>query len=556
MILILDWLFYLSIFGTSMINRTIEYETTLYLTDAPFLHVSAILLVFLMGYLLYLHPKRTARILNTLQNTHILLIVHIFIAVLMLAAILICRYQPVADQFSSLYSAYYFLQGDYTSWKFAGYLYIYPKMKPLVLLFLPFVALFGAEGGGVAFQVFNLAMLLLASYSLYRFCKTVGLNSTITSILFILYLPITFYCFFIYGNIASLSLSMVAFWKIADFLEGSRVRDAVCSVAMLSIAGLVKETAIIPLIAVFIVILSNAIIHKKAKHLLLLPLCLICLYCGSQAVGLTFEGITHEESSTDLACYGHLTMGISEGTWAADGWYNGYTSALIAACNYDLDLYAAESEKTFQQHAREFWSDPSYFIPFLARKTASQWNNPTFQSIWIQQVMLNHNLLPIPSAEAIAPEYLCLDGSPSNMVFYFIFNLLQSLILFGSLCYFLFDAKKATLTAFLPAIAFIGGFLFLLFWEAKAQYTILFWVFLFPYTVAGYLSFMRRLISLKGKKDWYRSKEVVFLGILLGSIVLLSITDTALINDTIKLGRDDQTALYNYYLEQNYNYYQ
>lgn len=543
MILILSWLFSLSIFGTCMINRFNGYETTTYLTDAPLLHVSAILLIFLSGYLLYLHPQKMLKILNTMQNTHILLIVHILVTVLMLAAILICRYQPVADQFASLYSAHNFLEGNYTSWKFSGYLYNYPMLNPLVLLFLPFVALFGIDGGAVTFQVFNLAMLLLASYSLYRFCKIVGLNSVVTSILFILYLPMTFYCFFIYGNIASLSLIMLAFWKIADFLKANRVRDAVCSAAAVTGASLLKGTAIIPLFAILIILAATAIIQKKPKLLLLLPLFYIFLTCGNLAVNLTIESITHEKVTDGLSYYGHLTMGISEGA-CADGWYNGYTNNLAASCNYDLDLYAVEAENEFRYEAAKFWSNPSNFIPFLSRKTASQWNNPTFQSLWIQQEMLNQ-----------APEFLCLDGSPSNMIFYFIFNLLQSLILFGSLCYFIFDAKKASLPALLPAITFIGGFLFLFFWEAKAQYTILFFVLLIPYAVFAFPSFLKRCISLKRKKCWYRSIEVIFLGILLIGILLLSLTNAALINDTIKLGRDDQTAFYNYYLEQFYNYY-
>lgn len=549
MILILGWLFYLSVFGSSMFNAYISDETTVYLTDYPFLHISAILLIFLSGYLLFLHPQTTARILTVIQNAHILLIVHILVTVLMLIAIFICRYQPVSDQFNCLYSAMYFLEGNYFSWETAGYLYIYPSLNGLTLLCVPFIALFGAEGGAIAFQVFNLVMLLMASYSLYRFCKAVGFNSTTVSILFILYLPMTFYCFFVYGNTASLSLSILSLWKIADYLKEKHIRDAVCSAAALTAACLLKETAIIPLIAILIVLAASAMIQKQPKLLLLLPVYLIFLYCGSLAVNLTMEGITHEEVSPGLKYYGRLTMGISEGE-RADGWYNSYTINLLKDCEYDLDLYAAKSEDAFWQHARDFWSNPSYFVPFLARKTASQWNNPTFQSLWIQQQMLRRNP-PYGGFEARTPEFLCLDGSTANMIFYFIFNLLQSIILFGSLCFFLFDAKKTSLTSLLPAVTFIGGFLFLFFWEAKAQYTILFFVLLFPYTISGIHSFMRRLINLKENKYWYRSKEMIFLGILLGSILLLSVIDTALINDTIKLGRADQTAFYNYYLQQN-----
>lgn len=553
MIPILLWLFLLSIFGTCMINPYLgDYETTTYLTDQPFVHISAILMIFLLGYLLLLHPKRAERIFSVVKNTHMLLWIHILVAILMLTAIFVCRYQPISDQYYCLYSAANFMEGDYTSWKPGGYLYNYPMLNALTLLFIPFIALFGVEEAAIAFQVFNLVLLLMASYSLYRFCKTVSLKSFAASLLFVLYLPMTFYCFFIYGNIASLSLSIFSLWKIAAYLKEKHIRDIVCSAAAITIACLLKGTAIIPLIAILIILTVSAVIQKQPKLLLLLPVYLIFLYCGNLAVNLTIEGITHEKVSQGLSYYGWLATGISEGTWA-DGWFNNYMPNLLEDCNFDLDLFAVEAKAAFHRDAAKFWSDPSYFIPFVARKTASQWNNPTFQSLWIQQEMLLRHNPPYGAGgfEARIPESLCLDGSPTNMIFYFIFNLLQSIILFGSLCFFLFDAKKASLTSLLPAATFIGGFLFLFFWEAKAQYTILFFVFLFPYAVSGFPTFLKRLLNLKESKSWYRSKEVIFLGILLGSILLLSLTNTAPVNDTLKLGRADQTAFYNYYLQQN-----
>lgn len=549
MILILSWLFYLSIFSSSMFNAYIGDEATVYLTDRPLLHLTAIFLIFLSGYLLFLHPQTTARVFDVMRRAHILPLTHVFVAVLMLAAIFICRYQPVSDQFNCLYSAMYFLEGNYFSWEPAGYLWIYPSLNGLTLLLVPFVSLFGAEGAAIAFQVFNLAMLLLASYSLYRFCRAAAFNAPAASLLFILYLPMTFYCFFVYGNISSLSLSLFSVWKIADFFKTKRIRDIVLSAAALTAGCLLKETAVIPLIAILIVLAISAIVKKQPKLLILLPVYLIFLSLGSLTVNRTIESVTKEEVSSGLKYYGRLTMGMTEGE-RADGWYNSYTINLLKECGYDLDLYAVKSKNAFRSHVQSFFSSPSYFIPFLARKTASQWNNPTFQSLWIQQQMLRRDP-PYGGFEARPAEFLCLDGSASNMIFYFIFNLLQSIILFGSLCYFLFDAKESSLLSLLPAIAFIGGFLFLLFWEAKAQYTILFFVLLFPYAVAGFPAFLKRLTALKGNKFWYRSKETIFLILLLGSIFLLSITNNTLINDTIKLGRADQTLSYQYYLEQN-----
>lgn len=550
MILILGWLFYLSIFSTCMLNYYLGNETTAYLTDGSFFHVSAILLIFLIGYLLFLHKDTASRILTALQNAHIVLMIHILVAVLMLAAIFICRYQPVNDQYTYLYAAKHLLEKDFTSWQVGGDLYFHPTLNGLTLLFVPFVAIFGVENAAIAFQVFNLAMQLLASYSLYRFCKSVGLRSFATSLLFILYLPFTFYCFFVYGNTSSLSLSIISLWKFADFMKEKRVKDVIISAVAISAAYLIKQTAAITLVAILIILTVSAVIKKRPKLLLILPLYLIFLCCGNLAVNRTVESITHEKVSEGLSFYGWLGTGISEGEWA-DGWFNHYTTHLLIDSDYDLDVYAVESKNAFLRDAQKFWSDPSYFVPFLARKTASQWNNPTFQSIWIQQQTLKR---PAPYIEFFGRrpmEFICHDGSVSNMIFYFTFNLLQSIVLFGSLCFFLFDARKSSLISLLPAITFIGGFLFLFVWEAKAQYTILFFVLLFPYAVSGFLSFLKRLIALKGNKFWYRSKEVIFLVILLGSILLFSLMDNALINNTIKLGREDQTLFYQFYLREN-----
>ena len=145
---------------------------------------------------------------------------------------------------------------------------------------------------------------------------------------------------------------------------------------------------------------------------------------------------------------------------------------------------------------------------------------------------------------------LCIDGSPVNMLFYFLFNILQSIILFGTLCYFVFDSKNASLSTLLPAVTFIGGFLFLLFWEAKAQYTILFFILLIPYSITGFQSLLHNLMLLKDNHKWYASKVTLFLA-LLAAILLLTAADTPLLKDAIKLGSNDADAYYTYYLEQN-----
>ncbi len=549
LVVILGYLFLLSIFGTCMLNFETGSEATAYLKDYPTLHVAVIIMLFLFGYLISRHAAVRDRIRSIMQNRRFLLAVHIAVAAVMLSAILICRYQPVSDQFNCLYSADHLLNGNYSSWEKNGYLYIYPELNGLTLLFTPFVAVFGVLNASIAIQIVNLLLLLLASYSLYRFCGCVRLNGAAASICFILYLPITFYIFFVYGNMASLSLSVFAIWKAAEYLREERAKDLLCSAAAISLAVIFKETAKIALLAVLIVLALHAVLNKKPKYLLAVSIYVLFLICSNALTDTLSETITGEEVSPGLSPYGKLTMGILEGE-RANGWYNSYTIYLLGDCEGDLDKYAASSKEIFLLYSKPFYSDLSKCIPFLAKKTASQWNNPTFQSLWIQQQMLirEERYGDFPSR---APEFICLDGSPSNMVFYYVFNILQSIILFGSLCFFIFDAGKTSLASLVPAITFIGGFLFLLFWEAKSQYTLLYFVLLIPYAVHGLCSIIKKVSSPAGTKQWYRSKEAIFLGCLLCAILFLSVADTAYINSTVKMASVEDERDYAHYLEEN-----
>lgn len=538
MIFITGYLFLLSIFGDCMINAYVGYETTVYLTDSPLFQISAILLLLLICVLSNSHPG-IMQFLSRYKKG-ILIAIHIIFAVSMTAVILLVKYQPTAAQAWTLDAAQRLLNGDYSFWEHSGFNYIYPALNGLTLYLLPFVSLFGTDGAAIAYQLFNLAMLLLASRSLYGFCRETHLNAGKTALTFIVYLPIGFYIFFIYGNIASLSLSLFSIWRFTRFLSSSNKKEILLSAFTIALAISFKETALITLIAMMIILVLEGIISKQWKKFLWLPLFLVMYFLLSFATDITIEGITGE-TIPPARGYGHLTMGISEGD-RANGWYNDYILDTLSSCNFDYDQYEAITKKAFLQRLHTLLNDTSYTTNFLTLKTASQWNNPTFQSIWIQQQMLD--------ADSRPHNLLCIDGSPVNMLFYFLFNILQSIILFGSLCYFVFDSKDAPLSTLLPAVIFIGGYLFLLFWEAKAQYTILFFILLIPYGISGFQALLHNLILLKDNHKWYTSKVILFLGILT-TILLLTAADTPLLKDTIKLGSNDADAYYTYYLEQN-----
>ena len=78
-------------------------------------------------------------------------------------------------------------------------------------------------------------------------------------------------------------------------------------------------------------------------------------------------------------------------------------------------------------------------------------------------------------------------------------NILQTLILFGTIMYILIDSKKIKFKELIFAIIFIGGFVFHLIWEAKCQYTITYFVLLIPYSIVGYKKTSEKILQIYNK---------------------------------------------------------
>ena len=123
--------------------------------------------------------------------------------------------------------------------------------------------------------------------------------------------------------------------------------------------------------------------------------------------------------------------------------------------------------------------EPGKTAEFLLRKAESIWAEPTFQSLWIQEVGGGSWLFPRLS------DSLFREGGVLNHLYVAAANVLQTLVYSGAFLWALFDRKRICLAQLLPGIVFIGGFLFHLAWEAKGQYTAGYFMFLLPYAGAG-----------------------------------------------------------------------
>lgn len=74
----------------------------------------------------------------------------------------------------------------------------------------------------------------------------------------------------------------------------------------------------------------------------------------------------------------------------------------------------------------------------------------------------------------------------------------MTLTLVGALAIFLLE-KDFDVDKLIFATIFIGGFIFHIFWEAKGQYALPYFILLFPYAIRGYEVLIERVLAVKEK---------------------------------------------------------
>ena len=93
-------------------------------------------------------------------------------------------------------------------------------------------------------------------------------------------------------------------------------------------------------------------------------------------------------------------------------------------------------------------------------------------------------------------------------------NIFESVVYLGTLAYIFFTGRHTKLHRLLLPTIFIGGFIFHLFWEAKGQYTITYFVLLIPYCVRGLIDMTNEIndnmLRVRVKKGTVNKIKLIF----------------------------------------------
>lgn len=468
----------ISIFGSCYVN-TDEYSY--FVTDNTFLHIAALLLLLTMCVLWkkYLRDKIPDKIKAVLWK--ILVIVYMIgIAGIALYVSMV----PRADQKRVIDTATTMIHGEFSEFQKGGYMDVYPNQVGIVYLFYWILKIF--PFGYKVICVLNavsLGVILVGMEKIGRLMFEKEQGKYMTGIMTMLFFPLSCYVTFIYGNIMGMALSTLGIYFTMLYFRERKKRWMVIAIVVSALAVLVKVNYLIPLIGIGIFMALDFFRTQEKKMLGFLAGLLILTFGMNSLVQIHTEHIIGQKISQGVPSLAWVTMGMQEG-YMACGWHNQYNENVYR--NNDCNTKQAEIEvkHDLKERIGELLSKPGYAIKFFFKKTASQWNNPTFEGFWIND--LNRRQLEGKPVKKLTGVLGSIAGEPGNKMIVLYCNLFQTILLLGVCMWLLLGKREHGIEHLLLATIFIGGFLFHLVWEAKCQYVLPYFVLLFPYAVRGF----------------------------------------------------------------------
>lgn len=448
--------------------------------------VNLIVLVVFIGILLILKKKSVIdRFVEKLNDDdfykRLLVIMLRVITIIGVAWVLITQYVPGSDQLDVLSSAYKYGVRDTSFVKADGYLDRWPHNIGIATVERVLAIIVG-DYNIVFMQLLNVLGITLIYKKIVETWDKFGgsrFSQVCTLACGIIFYPLIMYASFVYGNIWHVTLALIAFDAEVDYFESKKwIYIVRCAVAI-GFAYMVKSSAVIFLVALAIFAIVKGAIDKTKIYKILVLMVAMCLSIGVFAV--LPKNVLSKKMGIELrestGIWALIAMGLQEDGSTA-GWYNGYP--LLVYYAYDCDGPASEKaakEGTIER-IHYLFGDKHNAYEFFSRKIASTWIEPTYQSYWINQVR-NHRVN--------FPKWLDAFMSVKGYaVATKIFNFFQIIIFTGTILWLIFEDKKAFVFKSFLLLSFVGGFTFLLFWETKSQYTITYFILLFPYAMNGF----------------------------------------------------------------------
>lgn len=404
-------------------------------------------------------------------------------------------YEAATDAAQGKYTSMHNFSNFYNSQMYDGYSYFqyYPFQLGFVA-FSEFVYRIFGTGSSMPIQIINVLALASAYFAIARITRLL-FKSRRTEFIAIIMLalciqPILF-CTFVYGNIIGMTCALWASLLLIKYFKTGQCRWIYPSGALLVLAVMVKYNNMIYLIA-FVIMLVIHIVKKKKWQSAAIAAALIIAVLGTNSLVIkSYEARADEEFSPGVSQPLYLALGLKESSMAP-GWYT-HTAKDLYAQKYLIPKYNGDANASLSdandaawdeigKRLDEFSEDSDYAFEFFGKKILSQWNEPTFESIWVSKVKghtateeekLRSGVDTIGSDQMTGltnAVYKKSTGQALEMHFNFYMQIMY--ILFAAGIYLMFIKKKTNIETVLLPLVMLGAFGYHLLFEGKSQYVL------------------------------------------------------------------------------------
>ena len=404
-------------------------------------------------------------------------------------------YEAATDAAQGKYTSMHNFSNFYNSQMYDGYSYFqyYPFQLGFVA-FSEFVYRIFGTGSSMPIQIINVLALASAYFAVARITRLLFKSRRIEFIAIIMLAlciqPILF-CTFVYGNIIGMTCALWASLLLIKYFKTGQYRWIYPSGALLVLAVMVKYNNMIYLIA-FVIMLVIHIVKKKKWQSAAIAAALIIAVLGTNSLVIkSYEARADEEFSPGVSQPLYLALGLKESSMAP-GWYT-HTAKDLYAQKYLIPKYNGDANASLSdandaawdeigKRLDEFSEDSDYAFEFFGKKILSQWNEPTFESIWVSKVKghtateeekLRSGVDTIGSDQMTGltnAVYKKSTGQALEMHFNFYMQIMY--ILFAAGIYLMFIKKKTNIETVLLPLVMLGAFGYHLLFEGKSQYVL------------------------------------------------------------------------------------
>lgn len=390
-----------------------------------------------------------------------------------------------ADSLKMSQIAQRWIQGDYSDFDTGEYLFCYPYQLGYGLLLEGVYRLFGA-GNFQVVEWLNLACILASFWMLGAFARMLlpqdSEGSGLTAVVAAGAVCAVFYTVFVYGNVPGMTFAFAGLYFQLRWQRGGKAGWMLLSGVCTALSIWLKTFGLIFLVAQIILLILHAARQRRPGMLAWVLVLLVCWQGLDKGAQAWMSGRIGHEMNQGGPMVLTIAMGMQmpeEGTMA-EGWFNNYNQDTYRTADYDSELASERGRQAIADRLEEFADDPQMALEFYKNKTLSQWSEPTYESLWLSfpmdSVWQDEPLTAFQKAVYQGGLNLLLEGW---------MDLYQSLVWLWATIYVAARRKKLEVPQLAPGLVILGGFLFQLLWEAKSQYTMVYFLMAIPYASGG-----------------------------------------------------------------------